>query len=326
MSYILAPTVRRGRAGIILSCLLCTNINAQVVGGTLRGMVSDPTGAVVSGAEVTIKNLATAVTAQVSTDRSGGYSLPSLLPGFYAVTVDAHGFRTQIQSGAEVRVGGVRDVNFSLKLGPRNEQAEVTTAVTTVEPTTAELSGFVGARTITELPLNGRDWTQLATLESGVSSIQTENALGNRVQQGEGQQLTISGGRPWQSNYRLDGISINDYANGALRVPAQQCARCPQLFRPRKAGLSAQPVRRLAWWPVAERPRLPLWRLRRFAPESRGHANFAGSIAGRACRQSRHRQGRYGSVGTGLHHRALSTTEQRPGLAGGYRQVHLLRV
>src|ERR1700733_14116292 len=162
MSYVLASTVRRGLGGIILSCLLCTNMNAQVAGGTLRGMVSDPTGAVVPGAEATIKNLATAVPAQVSTDKNGAYSLPSLLPGFYAVTVDAPGFRTQIQSGAEVRGGGVRDVNFSLKLGLRTELAEVTTAVTTVELTTAELSGFVGARTITELPLNGRDWTQFA--------------------------------------------------------------------------------------------------------------------------------------------------------------------
>jgi hypothetical protein len=172
-------------------------------------------GAVVPGAEVIIRNLATAVTAKLSTDRTGAYSFPSLLPGFYAVTVDAPGFRTQIQSGAEVQVGAVRDVNFHLLVGDRNEQAVVTTAVTTVELTNAELSGFVGARTITDLPLNGRDWTQLATLEPGVSSIRTENALGNRVQQGEGQQLTISGGRPWQNNYRLDGISINDYANGA---------------------------------------------------------------------------------------------------------------
>jgi hypothetical protein len=215
MTSVCTLAIRRGLAGIILSCLLSMNVEAQVAGGTLRGLVSDPSGAVIPGAEVTIKNLATAVTARVPTDKNGAYSLPDLLPGLYAVTVDAPGFRIQIQSGAEVRVGGVRDLNFTLKLGLRNEQAEVTTATTTVELTTAELSGFVGSRTITELPLNGRDWTQLATLEPGVSSIRTENALGNRVQQGEGQQLTISGGRPWQNNYRLDGISINDYANGA---------------------------------------------------------------------------------------------------------------
>jgi hypothetical protein len=208
-------TVRRIVKRLILSCLLSTIASAQVAGGTLRGVVTDPTGAVVSGAQVTIKNVATAVTARVATDKEGAYSLPSLLPGFYEVTVDAAGFRTRIQSGAEVEVGGVRDLDFHLRLGQRNEVAEVTAAVTTVELTTAELSGVVGARTINELPLNGRDWTQLATLEPGVSSIRTENALGNRVQQGEGQQLTISGGRPWQNNYRLDGISINDYANGA---------------------------------------------------------------------------------------------------------------
>jgi Carboxypeptidase regulatory-like domain/TonB dependent receptor/TonB-dependent Receptor Plug Domain len=215
MISISVRTIRRVVMVLVFSCLLSTIASAQVAGGTLRGVVTDPTGAAVRGAQVTIRNVATAVTAHVTTDRDGAYSLPSLLPGIYEVTVGAPGFRTRIQSGAEVVVGGVRDLNVHLSLGARNEVAEVTTAATTVELTTAELSGVVGARTITELPLNGRDWTQLATLEPGVSSIRTENALGNRVQQGEGQQLTISGGRPWQNNYRLDGISINDYANGA---------------------------------------------------------------------------------------------------------------
>ena len=62
---------------------------------------------------------------------------------------------------------------------------------------------MVGEKRITQLPLNGRDWTQLATLEPGVASIRSENSVGNRVQQGEGQQMSISGGRPWQNNYRL---------------------------------------------------------------------------------------------------------------------------
>jgi hypothetical protein len=78
MSNICAHAIRKGLAGIILSCLLCTNVDTQVAGGTLRGLVSDPTGAVVPGAEVTIRNLATAVTAKVSTDRTGAYSLPRL--------------------------------------------------------------------------------------------------------------------------------------------------------------------------------------------------------------------------------------------------------
>jgi hypothetical protein len=86
-----------------------------------------------------------------------------------------------------------------------------------VELSTSEISAVVNATTIRELPLNGRDWTQLATLQPGIASIRTQPAVGagDRGQRGFGTQMTVNGGRPAQNNYRLDGTSINDYSNSA---------------------------------------------------------------------------------------------------------------
>ncbi|PYQ47088.1 MAG: hypothetical protein DMF78_24630, partial [Acidobacteria bacterium] len=92
------------------------------------------------------------------------------------------------------------------------------TGASPVEQSSSALSGVLDSRQIVELPLNGRDWTALATLQPGVANIRTQPALGINAQRGIrglGTQLTISGNRPQQNNYRLDGISINDYSNGA---------------------------------------------------------------------------------------------------------------
>jgi hypothetical protein len=201
-------------AFLIFSLSLLT-ADAQVAGGTIQGSVTDASGAVIPGAKITVKNLATAIARDITSNGDGVYSAPSLSPGQYVMTVAMAGFTTLTLANVNVAVGEVRVINVKLSIGRATENLEVTTVPVGVELGTSEISGVIGERLVKELPLNGRDWTQLATLEPGVSAIRTENVLGNRVQQGEGAQLTVSGGRPWQNNYRLDGISINDYANGA---------------------------------------------------------------------------------------------------------------
>src|SRR6202023_1892121 len=114
-------------------------------------------------------------------------------------------------------VGAQRVVNPTLRVGGATETVRVTSDVADVELASSEISGVVNATTIRELPLNGRDWTQLATLQPGVATVRTQPSVGagDRGQRGFGTQMTINGGRPAQNNYRLDGISINDYSNAA---------------------------------------------------------------------------------------------------------------
>jgi hypothetical protein len=190
---------------------------AQVSGATLSGTITDPSGAVIAGAQVTIANKATGVSRAVTTDTAGLYSAPNLLPGPYEVTIAAPGFSTTKQENITLTVGAQQTLNLSLKIGEAAQTVLVTEAAPAVQLGSSTISAEIQSQQILEIPLNGRDWASLATLSPGVNAIETQMPFeggavrGNR---GFGAQLTISGGRPTQNNYRLDGNSINDYGNG----------------------------------------------------------------------------------------------------------------
>src|SRR5438309_4972306 len=190
---------------------------AQVTGATLSGTITDPSGAVIPNAQVSVRNTATGVTREVTADTAGFYSVPNLLPGNYEVTVMSPGFSTARQSNVELGVGAQQQLNISLKVGETSQTVEVTEAAPLIQLTSSTLSAQVEATTVRELPLNGRDWASLASLSPGVNAIETQLPFeggATRGNRGFGAQLTIAGGRPTQNNYRLDGLSINDYGNG----------------------------------------------------------------------------------------------------------------
>jgi hypothetical protein len=220
MTRRIALPVRMFVVGPLAIALLVTTgfigeSSAQVAGGTMSGRVSDPSGSALQQASVTITNLATAVVTSTSTNSDGFYSVANLLPGSYKIVVALTGFSEEIASGITVSVGSQVTVNLQMKLGSVNESVIVTGAATLVDTKSSTLSGVVGERAIRDLPLNGRDWTQLATLEPGVATVRSQMGLSSeRGQRGLGTQMTISGGRPQQNNYRLDGVNINDYSNG----------------------------------------------------------------------------------------------------------------
>src|SRR6202521_3952880 len=193
-------------------------VRAQVAGGTLSGSITDPSGAGVANAQVVIKNTATGIATSVTTNTDGFYSAANLLPGEYEIAVSATGFNTGIKKGITINVGSQPVFNLGLQIGTVANRVEVTTEAPTVQLTSSDISATVNATTVRELPLNGRSWTDLAALQPGVSTIQTQPGFASgtdRGNRGFGQQLTISGARPQQNNYRLDGVSLNDYANGA---------------------------------------------------------------------------------------------------------------
>ena len=153
----------------------------------------------------------------IKTDEVGFYSAPNLLAGNYDVTVSAPGFSTVAQTNIALAVGAQQQLNVSMKIGETTQIVQVTEAAPLVQVTSSVISAQVESTTVRELPLNGRDWASLATLSPGVNAIETQMPFENgavRGNRGFGAQLTISGGRPTQNNYRLDGLSINDYGNG----------------------------------------------------------------------------------------------------------------
>ena len=195
--------------------LFSASVQAQVTGATISGTVTDASGAVIPNAQVSIKNTATGVSTDVTTNADGLYTAPNLLPGNYDVSVSASGFATRVQSAITLTVGQQLQLNFTMQVGQATQRVEVTGAAPVVELTSSAVGGVVAPTTVVELPLNGRDWTQLATLQPSVNVVPTQTAIGSnspRSARGFGNEMTISGTRPQLNNYRLDGVSLTDYS------------------------------------------------------------------------------------------------------------------
>jgi hypothetical protein len=203
---------------IMATILFPAALRGQVAGGTLSGTITDPSGRALPQAQIVIKNVDTGVDRTVTTNSDGFYTAVNLLPGTYQVRISAAGFNTETKSGITMNVGAQQTFDLTLQVGTVTHTVEVTTEAPSVQVTSSEISATVNATTVRELPLNGRSWTDLAALQPGVDTIQTQPSFStgsDRGNRGFGQQLTISGARPQQNNYRLDGVSLNDYANGA---------------------------------------------------------------------------------------------------------------
>jgi len=166
------------------------------------------------GVRVLLSDVAETVSRKVTTDNDGVYNLPDLPPAVYEITVSAPSFITQMWTTITVGVGTERVLNIVMRPGDPNKIVKTTAPPASISQSSA--ADNVNASTVRETPLNGRDWAALVTLQAGVTGVQTGSATGGgNVDRGFGAPVSISGARPDQNSYRLDGISINDYANGA---------------------------------------------------------------------------------------------------------------
>ncbi len=197
---------------------VCFHAKAQSGNATLQGTVTDPSGAAVPNAHIIITAQATGVTRDVVTNSDGFYSAPNLSAASYSVTTSAAGFGKNVLKDVELTVGVVRDLNVSLAVASADTTVTVESSANQVNAADTSIESVVDGKQTRDLPLNGRDWTTLATLNSGVSQILTQYAgaatATTRLSRGLGAQLTIGGNRPQGNSYRLDGVNINDYANG----------------------------------------------------------------------------------------------------------------
>jgi outer membrane receptor protein involved in Fe transport len=203
---------------VLLGLSLPVRLAAQgAIAGTINGTVTDPSGAVVPNAQVVVTNTGTQIGTTVTTSAQGFYSVPNLPAGTYGVTASAPGFSSSVANNIDLTVGAQQTVNLALKVGQTSQTVEVTGAAPSVELTSSTLSEVVTGPEVRELPLNGRSWTDLATLEPGVNAVRTQPAVttSDRASRGWGAVITVSGNRPTQNNYMLNGISLNDSFNAA---------------------------------------------------------------------------------------------------------------
>jgi hypothetical protein len=188
---------------------------AQVTGGTISGSVRDSSGGAIAGAQVVVRNSETAILRSVQADNDGIYTAPNLVPGTYEIGASKNGFETVVRSGVLVTVGSEEVIDFRLNLGEVQTKIEVSGTPPAIQLASSTLEATENSTTVRELPLNGRDWTTLAQLQPGVTGVyQLPLGLSNqRANRGLGTQFSIGGARPQGNNYRVDGISINDYSN-----------------------------------------------------------------------------------------------------------------
>jgi hypothetical protein len=200
---------------LLLSFSLPARVSAQVVGATISGTVTDSSGSKMPGVDISITNVGTGIVTTTVTKSEGTFGVPNLQPGNYEISASAKGFSTLLRKGITLTVGQELILNLSLQVGGVNETVTVTAEAPTVNLANATISGVIEQRAVQELPLNGRSWTDLAILQPGVHQSQDQPPItaGDRVKRGLGLELTISGARPQQNNYLLDGVNINDYAN-----------------------------------------------------------------------------------------------------------------
>ncbi len=189
-------------------CLLTLPLYGQKQTGLITGTVTDPSGAVVANASVTVLNTATGQARTASTDTSGTYSVPDLSPGMYQVTIKAPNFKESVAKSVEVHVASTTPVNIQLQMGGSTETVEVTTNVVQVQTDSAQLGETIDSTQVSELPLNGRNFMGLTQLAPGVSTGNSYDGTGKGLKGGV--DFSVNGNAVTNNLYLVDGANNND--------------------------------------------------------------------------------------------------------------------
>jgi Carboxypeptidase regulatory-like domain/TonB-dependent Receptor Plug Domain len=203
----------------LLSLLLVVSLPVMAqVSAAISGRVSDQTGAAVSGATVTAKDTDMGMTRATVTDAAGRYQLPALPLGRYEVEAEKSGFAGAVRSGIVLVVGEDAAADLTLKVGNVSEQVKVVADAPIVNPTTQDISGLVGEKEVKELPLNGRSYDLLLTINPGVVNFTWEKTGGIGVSNSStGNNFAVSGNRPQQNLFLLNGVEFTGAAENNMQ-------------------------------------------------------------------------------------------------------------
>jgi hypothetical protein len=177
---------------------------AQVT-GSISGLVTDSSGAAIPRASVTVAELDTGLSRSLTTDERGNYRVLSLPVGRYEVKAEQPGFKTALRTGISLVVGQEATIDLSLQLGESTQQVAVSAEAPLVDVSTTAISGLVGERQVKDLPLNGRSFDNLITLNPGTANI-TSNRSATSTGGGQGNNFSVSGNREDYNIFLLNGI------------------------------------------------------------------------------------------------------------------------
>ncbi len=200
---------------ILLPCI--PPAQAQV-SASLSGTVTDPSGAAVAAAGVTARNLDTALSRATVTDSAGRYVFFGLPVGRYEIRVQREGFAEEVRTGIHLAVGQDAGADLSLHVGRVSEQLTVVADAAPVNLTTQDISGLVGERQVKDLPLNGRSYDLLLTLNPGIVNFTWEKTGGIGVSNSTtGNNFAVSGNRPQQNLFLLNGVEYTGAAENNMQ-------------------------------------------------------------------------------------------------------------
>src|SRR5215469_9683512 len=202
---------RVGLLSLIFAALaLQTALLGQSAGtGALTGTVTDQTGGIVPGATVVLTSADTNQSRTTTTGADGNYKFSLLPPGSYRVRFTAMGFKTAEVTSITVNVTETPVLDRTLEVGSQSEQVTVESQVETLQTATSTLGNTVGTRTVTQLPLSSRNYTQVIALSAG-----TNTGANNATAVGKGtQNMSVNGNDPGQNNFQMDGVNITNFAN-----------------------------------------------------------------------------------------------------------------
>jgi Carboxypeptidase regulatory-like domain len=205
-------------ASALLFCCVCLPFSLAQVSANLSGVITDPSGAALSGATVTAKSVDTGISRKAVTDQSGRYRFFALPIGRYEIKVAKEGFAEGVRSGIRLAVGQDAAADLSLRVGRVNEQVKVTEDAPVVNLTTQDISGVVGEKQVKDLPLNGRSYDLLLALNPAIVNFTWEKTGGIGVSNSTtGNNFAVSGNRPQQNLFLLNGVEFTGAAENNMQ-------------------------------------------------------------------------------------------------------------
>lgn len=211
----ISEKARRQSGVAFFFCLALLAVNAWGQGeASITGTVSDQSGAAIPAVSVTLRSVETGTLRKVLTDGSGHYEIPLLRVGSYEVTAGKSGFQTETRRSVALVLGQRASVDFALQVGAARETIQVTEQAPGVEVTTSDVSGLVGERQVKELPLNGRSFDNLLTLNTGIVNVTAGRAGGVGTSASSvGNMFSVSGHRPEANLFLLNGVEYTGSSN-----------------------------------------------------------------------------------------------------------------
>jgi len=188
--------------------LLAAPVMAQKTSGTIRGVITDPSGAVVANVSVEITNTETGLSRTVTTNAQGEYVAPEVAVGTYKVTVKAPNFKESVSSNVDMHTSSTQTLNIQLQVGSNSEQVTVAASEVQVQTDNAALGEVVTGEQVRELPLNGRSFVQLTQLQPGVSAA--DNFSANNKGLLAGVDFSVNGNATTNNLFLVDGANNND--------------------------------------------------------------------------------------------------------------------